>query len=213
MLGKIGLAIKQPENAHAALDFNKVLVFSIILLGLFLMSRMITIALDISRPAIMDLFVAEDIRNESLSSWGRGSMLHSLIIASCGFLFFPVYSIITTALMVRSRSRDGMRGLSYKVMLVQVLVAITIRLPIYLAIPQIIIILRGFINIFDDPLSWISWTIGFLLALLDAWRITGKLCVFCHKFNKKTMNFFNFVILLCVLITFAGIIYIIGGFG
>ncbi|MHA1716246.1 MAG: hypothetical protein ACTSXP_11430, partial [Promethearchaeota archaeon] len=61
MLGKIGLAIKQPENAHAALDFNKVLVFSIILLGLFLMSRMITIALDISRPAIMDLFVAEDI--------------------------------------------------------------------------------------------------------------------------------------------------------
>lgn len=163
VLDALAHSFLQPEKAPGILTNHRLLRVLVIVLGLASITRLLVVAIDVHRMAILDMAWAL-----LLPPLARGGILHSLVIASCAAAIPPTGSALT-ARWIASRS-----GQSWKALAPALLVASLVRFPV-LAGPSIIFMqLSGALFIFNNVGMTVAWGIGLALVIFEVLRVAGK---------------------------------------
>ncbi|MEX2684360.1 MAG: hypothetical protein Q6373_022505 [Candidatus Sigynarchaeota archaeon] len=202
----IGNSIGSPETAWSRLSTHKATRGIMIVVGLFSFSRLVTVILDVHRFALGGS-LDQDTLDMILGTIARGSIWHSLVIASCGIAVI-IAGCMATAVAISKAGRHGTFGRVF----LELIVATTIRLPIIAGSALIALFLTGTVYITEDTASLATWIAGFAVALLEIWRVAGKVAA-----RNEVRPRVGFIVAMLSSVIMAaitiGIVYLIGGLG
>ncbi|MFX0098718.1 MAG: hypothetical protein ACFFCS_03995 [Candidatus Hodarchaeota archaeon] len=199
----LGESIDKPDQARGMLKNRPLLLAIVLIIGLYSFSRVLTVALDIHRWALLNE-ANDEIVNFLFSSIERGSILHSIIIAACGMMI-PIGSNLLNGLTLSKLAKKKKSEL-----LLELLVGSVIRLPIVFGLVLIISFFSGVTFMLENDITLIIWVAGVAFALLDSWRVAGKVA-HSHGLKPRVGIWFSFLYYFIFTAIFLGILLLIGG--
>jgi hypothetical protein len=205
LIESIGDAVDSPETAWEALASHKATRLAGIALGLAAFSRLVTIVLDIHR---LSFGTSLDVRTTEiiLGTLARGSIWHSIIIAACGLVMIIAGCSITAAVISKAGNSKN-----FKPIFTELVAATTIRLPIIVGATLIALFFAGTVYVTEFPVSLWIWIAGFAIALLETWRVSGKVAA-RHEARPRTGILVALLSSVVITAIAVGIVYLIGGF-
>ncbi|MBN2151830.1 MAG: hypothetical protein JW839_10315 [Candidatus Lokiarchaeota archaeon] len=204
VLDAIGTSVSSPETAWSVLSPHRATRVVVIVVGLLSFSRLVTVILDVHRAAVTGL-ADEGIIGMVLGTLARGSVWHSLVIASAG-LSAIIAGCLASAVAI---SRAGHKSAWGHVFL-ELMAAATVRLPIIAGLALVLLFFTGTVYVVESTVSLAIWVAGFGVALLEFWRVSGKVAA-----RNEARPWVGFVAAMLASIAMAavtvGITYLIGG--
>ncbi|NMC08297.1 MAG: hypothetical protein GYA24_24030 [Candidatus Lokiarchaeota archaeon] len=203
LIDAVGVAVASPEAAWDTLAPHKAMRLASIAIGLAAFSRLVMIILDIHRLAI-----GSPLDDRTLwiliGTLDRGSIWHSLAIATCGIAMIVVACTITAAPIARAGRAK------YARILADLITATTIRMPLIAGSTLIVLFLVGDVYVVESTASLCTWIAGFALAALETWRASGKVAA---RHGARPLAGFLTSLVTSVIMAAAsiGLIYLMGG--
>jgi hypothetical protein len=219
ILSKIGEGMEKPEAAWKALNGHGGTRAFLVITGLFAFSRLVTVILDVHRWSAVDLATTPVDLGFLLGTIERGSLLHSIIIGSFGFLIVllpcAMLSVFLAPAGTGARNGAGMDAGTgdgaKKGVFLESLLATTFRLPIVLGGTLIALFLLGDVLIVEYPAPLVVWICGFGFGVFEIWRVSGKIAA-CHGHRPRDGILVALITSVIVTIVAVGMKALIGGF-
>jgi len=218
MIEELSISIKNPLNCYKIFNKRKLNIILIVFTGLFFISRYISIAIDIHRPTLLDIFNPEYYKL-IFNGFERGTFTHSIIVALCGPAFLIISSLMTSLLCIRKISKISNNSQHDNLMKIPVLKETfltilfcrSVRIAFYLGIPLIIIIISGELDPIGNDFLMCIWICGLVSMFLDFLYYAAKY-VTQYKIKGRYGVIYAFISFLVILIPYLSLIAVIGGF-
>jgi hypothetical protein len=204
LLDDLGVSIEQPETCWDVMANHKGVRVVIIVLGLYVFSRLVTVILDVHRFAFFDVINAA-VPTYFFTSIDRGSFWQSTIIGSFSVLVIIPMSLVTA--IATGRKTNG----NIKIIFWEMLGATTIRLPIFFGIGLIVVYFSPQVMIYHVTPMLIIWASCFGLGLIEMWRVAGTIAI-KHEAKARIGIIPALLVTMVMVALSVAITLLIGGF-
>ncbi len=201
----IGNSIGSPEAAWKTLSTYKATRLIMIVVGLYSFSRLLTAILDVHRFALISP-VDEGTLDMILGTLARGSIWHSLAIASCGIAVIVAVCLVTAGAI----SLTGHKN-KYGSIFLELITATTARLPVIAGSALIALFFTGTVYIAEFTVPLVIWVAGFAIAVLEIWRVSGKVAA-QNEVRPRSGIIVAMLSSIAMAALTIGIVYLVGGF-
>jgi hypothetical protein len=199
----IGDSIDKPDKAHDVLKARPLVLAIVLIVGLYSFSRVLTVAFDIHRWALVN-HVNDEILAFLFSSIDRGSILHSIIIVASGMMI-PLGSNLLNGLTL-----SKLAGKERRKLILDLMVGSVIRLPIVFGLVLVVSFFSGVTFMLENDVTLIILIVGVAFALLDSWRVSGKVAN-SHGLKPRVGIWYSILYHVIFTVIFVGILFLIGG--
>ncbi|MBD3352895.1 MAG: hypothetical protein GF364_15535 [Candidatus Lokiarchaeota archaeon] len=203
-LRSIDAAIAAPEKAEEILEDHAFMSFLFKIFGIFSTVMWFLTGLDPKRSIALanENKLIDEYYYESLQ---QGSFWFSLIIICCGIAFYLLSAVIPSIILKKNTKNKTVRQISRGF-----LITISMRIPIFLAIGTIPMLIFD-ATLFNEQSTFIPsaiWVVMGSIALIELWRMTGKMATNLFLTFKKGV-----IIAIFTSITIGGVIAMLYFYG